>query len=69
LLLLGGDENLEIPGRVHDGNSEGRPNSETGVKPLPALLLDGSELAFLLDLDRGTHVSGDRQLVKIRLGL
>jgi len=67
-MLLGGDENLEIPGRVHDGNSEGRPNPEAGVKLLPALLFNG-KLAFLLDLDRGTHVSGDRQLVKIRLGL
>lgn len=67
LLLLGGNENLEILCRVHDGNREGRPNQEAGVK-LPALLFEG-EFALLLDLKRGAHVSGYREPVEIRLWL
>jgi hypothetical protein len=68
LLLLGGDEDLKILGRVHDGNREGRPNPETGVKLLPALLLE-DKLTFLLDLERGAHVRGYRELVEIGLWL
>lgn len=58
LLLVRGDEDLEIPCRVHDGNGEGRPNPETGVELLPALLFEG-DLTLLMDLERRTHVSGN----------
>lgn len=68
LLLLGGDENLEIPCRIHDGNREGGADPETGVELLPTQLFDG-EFAFLLDLERGTHVGGYRELVEIGLRL
>ena len=68
LMLLGCDEDFEISGRVHDGNGEGRPNPETGVKLLTALLVKG-EFALLLDLERRTHVSGYREPVEIRLWL
>lgn len=67
-MVLGSDEDLEIPRRVHDGECEGRPNPEPGVKLLPALLVEG-DLAFLLDLERGTHVGGYGELVEIGLGL
>ena len=66
-LLVGGDEDLEIPGRVHDGNGERRAHAETGgVKLLPALLLEG-DLTFLMGLERRAHVGRNRQLVEIRL--
>lgn len=67
-MLLGGDEDLEIPGRVHDGDGEGRANPEAGVELLPALLVEDG-LALLLDLERGAHVRGYREFVEIRLGL
>ena len=50
LMVLGGDEDLEIPGRVHDGDGERRPNPEAGVKLLPALVVEGG-FALLLDLE------------------
>jgi len=61
-MVLGGDEDLEISCCVQDGDREGRANPEAGVTLLAALLLE-RELEFLLDLGRGAHVSGDRELV------
>jgi len=61
-MLLGGDEDLEVSCCIQDGEREGRPNSEAGVTLLTALLLE-CELEFLLDLERGAHVSGDREPV------
>ena len=60
MVVLRGDEHFEIPGRVHDGNRKGRPDPETGVKLLTALLLEG-ELTFLLDLERGADAGGYRE--------
>ena len=59
LLLVGGDEDLEIPCRVHDGNGERRTHAETGVKLLPALLLKG-DLTFLMGFERRAHVGRNR---------
>jgi len=66
LLLVGGDEDFEIPRRVHNGNGERGSHAETGVKFLPALLLEG-DLTFLMGLERRTHVGGNRQSIEIRL--
>jgi hypothetical protein len=65
---MGGDEDFEIPGRVHDGKREGRPDPKTGVNVLPALLFE-REFTFLLDLERGTDASGYREPVEIGLRL
>lgn len=59
LLLVGGDEDFEVPCRVHDGNGERRPHAETGVELLPALLFE-ADLTCLMGLERRTHVGGNR---------